>query len=112
MPVYGFQFYFQFPVYGLGCPVVVIFFQVNPFKMHGREDCVNLLHPGPGYEIDAPYIFVFMAGIEPGVHAVIDVLFEFVIIFFRDPAETDLDKTVVYQFIHIFRQIQEGGDTV
>ena len=112
MLVNGFQFLLQLPVNGLGGTVVIILFQIDPFKVHGREDRVNLLHLGPGYKIDAPYIFIFMAWIEPGVHAVIDILFKFVVIFFRNPAETNLDKTVVYQFIHIFRQIQEGGDTV
>ena len=92
--------------------MVVILFQIDSFKMHGRENRVHFLHLGPGHEIDAPYIFILMAWIKPGIHTIIDILFELVVIFLRDPAESDLDKTVVHQFIHIFRQVQEGGDSV
>ena len=112
MFVNGLQLYFQFPVYGLGSTVVVILFQIDPFKMHGGEDSIHFLHFCPGHEIDTPDIFIFMAGIKPGIQVIIYILFELVIIFLGDPAETNLNKTVMHQFIYIFRQVQEGGDTV
>ena len=89
------------------CTKIMVLFQINTFKMHGREHGVHLFHFRPEHEVKSPYIIVLMAGEEHGIQVVINVFFKFAVIFYRDSSETHLDKAVMNQLVDIFRQSEK-----
>ena len=80
--------------------------------MHGREDCVHLLHLCPQNKIKSPDIVgIFLTGIEHGIQVIVNISFELFIIFPLYPPESDLNETVMDQLIHVLRQGGKRGQT-
>ena len=85
--------------------MVNIFLQIDPFKMHGRKNCVHLFHLCPQDKIKSPDIVgVFPTRIEHSIQVIVDIGFELFIIFPLYPSEPDLNEPVVDQLIYVLRQ--------